>query len=85
MPSEYLEAHLDPSFIEIIQYLLEEYEIEIASGLGDLAGEVFRIGCMGHSCRPGNVGFLLTALGEALDAQGADVDVAAMRAALAAN
>ncbi|WP_129115630.1 pyridoxal-phosphate-dependent aminotransferase family protein [Halegenticoccus tardaugens] len=58
----------------IIGYLLDEYDLEIAGGLGDLAGEIFRIGCMGHSARPKNVTYLLSSLGDALGAQGADVD-----------
>ncbi|WP_177213362.1 pyridoxal-phosphate-dependent aminotransferase family protein [Halopelagius inordinatus] len=60
-----------------IDYLLEQYDLEIAGGLGALSGDIFRIGCMGHSARPQNVAFLATALGEALEAQGADVDVEA--------
>lgn len=57
--------------------LLEEHGIEIAGGLGDLAGQIFRIGCMGHACRGGNVLRLLAALGRVLRGEGADVDVAA--------
>ncbi|MFW5938592.1 MAG: pyridoxal-phosphate-dependent aminotransferase family protein [Halanaeroarchaeum sp.] len=56
----------------VIQYLLEEYDVEIASGLGDLAGDVWRIGCMGHSARPKNVEYLLAALEDALAEQGYD-------------
>jgi alanine-glyoxylate transaminase/serine-glyoxylate transaminase/serine-pyruvate transaminase len=59
----------------VIGYLLDEYELEIASGLGDLAGDIWRIGCMGHSASPKNVSYLLATLGEALQAQGTDVDV----------
>lgn len=51
----------------LIELLLNEYGIEIAAGLGDLAGEVFRIGCMGHSARPANVHHLLAALAETLE------------------
>ena len=58
----------------VIDHLLSAYDIEIASGLGDLAGEILRIGCMGYSARPTNVVSLLAALGEALDAQDADID-----------
>jgi alanine-glyoxylate transaminase/serine-glyoxylate transaminase/serine-pyruvate transaminase len=58
----------------VIEFLLSEYDIEIASGLGDLAGEIFRIGCMGYSARSKNVTYLLAALGAALDRQGVDVD-----------
>ncbi len=61
----------------VISRLLDEHDVEIAGGLGDLAGDVFRIGCMGHSARPGNVMELLGALGTVLDDEGADVDPAA--------
>lgn len=46
--------------------LMDEYNIEIAGGLGALAGEVWRVGLMGHSARPENVSHLLTALRELL-------------------
>ena len=42
--------------------LLEDEGIEIGPGLGPLAGKVWRIGLMGHSCRPENVERLLGAL-----------------------
>ncbi len=67
---------------EAIDYVLEQYDLEIAGGLGALAGDIFRIGCMGYSAKPQNVSFLMTALGEALEAQGADVDVEAGFAAM---
>jgi alanine-glyoxylate transaminase/serine-glyoxylate transaminase/serine-pyruvate transaminase len=50
----------------VIDNLLSEFDIEIAAGLGDLSGDVFRIGCMGHSARPANVRYLLAALDETL-------------------
>ncbi|GAB7090934.1 alanine--glyoxylate aminotransferase family protein [Halorubrum luteum] len=53
----------------VIDYLLAEYDLEIASGLGDLAGDIWRIGCMGYSARPNNVEFLLAVLEEALAEQ----------------
>ena len=59
----------------VIAFLLEEYGIEVAGGLGDLAGDVLRIGCMGHSARPGNVLTLVAALGDALEEQDAAVAV----------
>jgi alanine-glyoxylate transaminase / serine-glyoxylate transaminase / serine-pyruvate transaminase len=46
--------------------LLERYDIEIGGGLGEYAGRVWRIGCMGHTARPRNVTMLLGALGEVL-------------------
>jgi alanine-glyoxylate transaminase/serine-glyoxylate transaminase/serine-pyruvate transaminase len=61
----------------VIHSLLEDHGIEIASGLGDLDGEIFRIGCMGASATEGNVVHLLSALGAELEEQGADVDPAA--------
>jgi len=42
--------------------LLNEYNLEIGAGLGDLAGKVWRIGLMGHSSRAENVIFCLSAL-----------------------
>jgi alanine-glyoxylate transaminase/serine-glyoxylate transaminase/serine-pyruvate transaminase len=59
---------------EIIQAVLDGYDIEIAGGPGDLAGEIFRIGCMGHSARAGNVLRTLAALGGELEREGASVD-----------
>ncbi len=43
--------------------LLEEHDLEIGAGLGPLAGQVWRIGLMGHSCRRDNVLLCLQALG----------------------
>ncbi len=42
--------------------LLDEYNIEIAAGLGELAGKVWRIGLMGFNSRRENVVALLGAL-----------------------
>jgi len=42
--------------------LLEEYNIEIAGGLGELKGKVWRIGLMGFSSRRENIALLLSAL-----------------------
>jgi alanine-glyoxylate transaminase/serine-glyoxylate transaminase/serine-pyruvate transaminase len=55
--------------------LLERDNIEIVGGLGDLAGEIVRVGCMGHSARPSNVLSTVGALGRGIAAQGAAVDV----------
>ena len=46
--------------------LLREYNIEIAGGFGPLAGQVWRIGLMGHSARLENVEMLLSALRDVL-------------------
>jgi len=50
----------------VITYLLSNYNIEISGGLGQLAGQVWRIGIMGHNCRRENVLILLAALRAAL-------------------
>jgi alanine-glyoxylate transaminase / serine-glyoxylate transaminase / serine-pyruvate transaminase len=46
----------------ITQALLHDYNIEIAGGLGQLAGQVWRIGLMGFNSRRENVELLLAAL-----------------------
>ena len=51
-------------------YLRDYYNIEMAAGLGQLAGKVWRIGLMGYNSRPEVVTVLLTALKKALDAVG---------------
>jgi len=61
----------------VVERLMTEYGIEIVGGLGALEGEIFRVGCMGHSARPTNVLEFLRAFGRVLDREGADVDVAA--------
>jgi len=48
------------------QHLLNHYNIEIAGGLGKLAGQVWRLGIMGHNCRRENVLILLSALRQTL-------------------
>ncbi len=51
-------------------YLLRKYNIEMAAGLGQLAGQVWRIGLMGYNSRPENVKLLLSALKDALETVG---------------
>ncbi|QCC48679.1 pyridoxal-phosphate-dependent aminotransferase family protein [Halobellus limi] len=55
---------------KLLAELQEEHDLEIASGLGDLEGEILRIGCMGYSARTPNIQFVLSALEEALANQG---------------
>ena len=47
--------------------LLDRYGIEVGGGLGEFAGRVWRIGCMGHTARRRNVTLLLGALGELVE------------------
>jgi len=42
--------------------LLNEYNLEIGSGLGNLANKIWRIGLMGHSCHKENIALCLAAL-----------------------
>ncbi len=53
--------------VAVRQRLLNEYDIEIGGGLGDLKGKVWRIGLMGVSSTPNNVLMLLGALNKILD------------------
>ena len=48
--------------LDIRKHLLGRYNIEIAGGLGELAGKVWRVGLMGYSSRRENVLLLLAAL-----------------------
>ena len=42
--------------------LLNEFNLEIGAGLGDLAGKVWRIGLMGHASRAENIMLCIAAL-----------------------
>jgi alanine-glyoxylate transaminase / serine-glyoxylate transaminase / serine-pyruvate transaminase len=50
--------------------LLEEFGIEIAGGLGEYAGRMWRIGVMGHSASEANIVLVLAALEDALRREG---------------
>jgi alanine-glyoxylate transaminase / serine-glyoxylate transaminase / serine-pyruvate transaminase len=56
---------------EVRATLLDRHGIEIGGGLGEFAGRVWRIGCMGHTARPRNVRLVLAALEDALQEAGA--------------
>ena len=49
--------------------LLDRYGIEIGGGLGEMAGQIWRIGLMGYSSREENVNRLLSSLGAVLAEQ----------------
>lgn len=51
---------------DVRRQLLEKYSIEIGSGVGPLAGKIWRIGCMGGTARQANVELLLDGLAEVL-------------------
>lgn len=62
-------------------YVLTHWNLELGAGLGPLKGQVWRIGLMGASATPWHVRLCLTALGEALAAQGYQGDRSAALAA----
>jgi alanine-glyoxylate transaminase/serine-glyoxylate transaminase/serine-pyruvate transaminase len=68
--------------------LLNQYNLEIGAGLGDLAGKVWRIGQMGHASNETNILTCLGALDAVLSEMGAAINsgkaVAAARAVYAA-
>jgi alanine-glyoxylate transaminase/serine-glyoxylate transaminase/serine-pyruvate transaminase len=67
--------------LKVRRALLNEFGIEIGGGLGDLAGNIWRIGLMGHSCQKQNVLLILSALETILKAEGVKVNSGAMTAA----
>ena len=46
--------------------LLNEFDLEIGAGLGDLAGKVWRFGLMGHSSRVENIDYCMSSLKQVL-------------------
>ena len=50
----------------VTRQLLDEYNIEIGNGLGELAGKVWRIGLMGFNSRRETVMLILSALKQIL-------------------
>jgi alanine-glyoxylate transaminase/serine-glyoxylate transaminase/serine-pyruvate transaminase len=76
----------DVNDVRVRQALLNEFNIEIGGGLGQLKGKIWRIGLMGHSCSEGNVLLLLHALEKVLAREGVKAGmgagVAAANAAL---
>jgi len=61
--------------------LLEEYQLEVGAGLGALAGKVWRIGLMGHSCNLKNVLLCVGAFETVLASEGAAVETGVAEAA----
>lgn len=63
--------------------LLNRFDIEIGGGLGSLAGKIWRVGLMGHSCCKKNVFAFLAALETVLKAEAIQVTPGALEAASA--
>ncbi|MGC1512661.1 MAG: alanine--glyoxylate aminotransferase family protein [Acidimicrobiales bacterium] len=64
LTSVWVPEHLDEAAVR--SRLLTRYGIEIGGGLGEFAGRMWRIGCMGHTARVRNVRLLLAALEDVL-------------------
>lgn len=62
---------------DVRRRLLDEYSLEIGAGLGPFAGQVWRIGLMGHACRRDNVTLCLRALGRLVADANPAIDAAA--------
>ena len=62
--SVYIPAGIDD--VKVRQFLLQEYNLEIGAGLGQFAGQAWRIGLMGFTARSENVALCLAALENAL-------------------
>ncbi len=58
--SVYIPAGVDDAAVR--KQLLEQYNLEIGAGLGELAGKAWRIGLMGYAARRENVALCLKAL-----------------------
>jgi alanine-glyoxylate transaminase / serine-glyoxylate transaminase / serine-pyruvate transaminase len=59
--------------LKVRKKLLEEYNMEIGGGLGNLKGKIWRVGLMGYSSNETNVLYFLTALEQTLREQGFEV------------
>jgi alanine-glyoxylate transaminase/serine-glyoxylate transaminase/serine-pyruvate transaminase len=53
--------------LKIRSTLLNDFNLEIGAGLGDLAGKVWRIGLMGYASNPKNVDYCVNSLSIALN------------------
>jgi alanine-glyoxylate transaminase / serine-glyoxylate transaminase / serine-pyruvate transaminase len=65
--------------------LLDEFNIEIAAGIGPLKGKIWRLGLMGYCAQKANVLLLLAAIEKVMVDQGARVEPGAGVAAAARN
>jgi len=69
-----------PAGVDDVKYrnqLLDEFNIEIAGGIGPLKGKIWRLGLMGYCAQRANVLLLLAAMEQVLTAQGARVPAGA--------
>jgi len=66
---------------KVRSYLLQSFNLEIGGGLGALKGKIWRVGLMGYSSSRENIVFFLSAISQALAAQGCKTDISAGLAA----
>lgn len=69
---------------DVRKQLLEQFNLEIGAGLGDLAGKVWRIGLMGHASNPKNVMLCVNALESVLSQYNAHINKGEATQAVAA-
>jgi alanine-glyoxylate transaminase / serine-glyoxylate transaminase / serine-pyruvate transaminase len=62
---------------KVRRQLLDEFNIEIAGGLGPIKGKIWRVGLMGYSCQETNVLLFLAGFEKALLDQGFQVSAGA--------
>jgi alanine-glyoxylate transaminase/serine-glyoxylate transaminase/serine-pyruvate transaminase len=55
---------------KVRRQLLDEFDIEIAGGLGPIKGKIWRVGLMGYSCQETNILLFLASLEKTLQDQG---------------
>ena len=67
--------------VPVRKQLLDEFNIEIAGGLGPVKGKIWRVGLMGYSCQKPNVLIFLAALEKTLSDQGFKLPAGAATAA----
>ncbi len=70
--------------LKVRKALLNDFSIEIGGGLGALAGKIWRVGLMGHTCRRKNVFLFLSALETVLKAEGVNIKDGTLESASAA-
>jgi alanine-glyoxylate transaminase/serine-glyoxylate transaminase/serine-pyruvate transaminase len=69
-----------PSGVDDVKYrnqLLDEFNIEIAGGIGPLKGKIWRLGLMGYCAQKANVLLLLAAMEKVMVDQGGRVEAGA--------
>jgi len=67
----------DVDDVKFRNQLLDEFNIEIAGGIGPLKGKIWRLGLMGYCAQRANVLLLLAAMEQVLHSQGARVPAGA--------